>query len=297
MRIGLLGWDYSGIDPDGHHLVEYGRERGHETSFFTLEDMAYRPGPSGPTLTLRGEPAESFQAIINRCKLYGDDWQDRVERLSMLSNVPGVRLFDPADVWVTGYSKFLMAQRLAAAGLPVPQVRSVASLADVEAACAEWGPVILKPSFGYRGIDVERVVDPIAGKETAEDLLSRFPTLVCQPYLPTEGGEYRIVVAGDATPLNVLKLPAAGSWRCKTVEGASYERFDAPDELIDLSLRATRAMGMTLAGLDILPTADGYVILEVNPIPGFLALMGREQHRQVLGGVYDWVEESVAAKV
>lgn len=61
MRIGLLGWDYSGIDPDGHHLVEYGRERGHETSFFTLEDMAYRPGPSGPTLTLRGEPRIRFR--------------------------------------------------------------------------------------------------------------------------------------------------------------------------------------------------------------------------------------------
>lgn len=56
MKIGLLGWDYSGIDPDGISLVEYGRERGHEMSFFTLEEIAYRPGPSGVALTLGGEP-------------------------------------------------------------------------------------------------------------------------------------------------------------------------------------------------------------------------------------------------
>ncbi len=295
MKIGLLGWDYSGIDPDGISLVEYGRERGHEMSFFTLEELAYRPGPSGVTLTLGGEPAEAFDAVINRSKLYGDDWQDRVERLTMLSNVPGLRLFDPADVWVTGYSKFLMAQRLAAAGVPVPPTRSATSLADVEAACEEWGAVILKPSFGYRGTDVERVADFAADKAVAEELLSRYPTLVCQRFYPTSGGEYRITVAGQATPINMLKLPAPGSWRCKTMEGASFERFEAPDDLVDLSLRATRAMGITLAGLDILPAPDGYVVLEVNPVPGYLSMLGRDQHRQVLGGVFDWVEAKTSA--
>ncbi|GAA2109387.1 ATP-grasp domain-containing protein [Streptomyces synnematoformans] len=296
MKIGLLGWDYTGIDPDGPSLVEYGRERGHEMSFFTLEEIAYRTGPGGDVeLSLRGEPAAAFDAILNRAKLYGDDWQDRVERLTMLSDTPGPRMFDPAEAWLTGYSKFQMAQRLAAAGLPVPPLRSVTTTAEVEAVCAEWGQVIIKPSFGYRGQDVERIADYAADKALAEELLSRHRTLVCQPYYPTEGGEYRITVAGEVAPINMLKLPAAGSWRCKTLEGSSFERFDAPDELIELSVAATRAMGLTLSGLDVLPTPDGYVILEVNAVPGFLSLLGREQHRQVLGGVFDWVERSMAA--
>lgn len=294
MKIGVLGWDHSGIDPDGPGLVDHGRERGHETSFFTLEEVAYLPGSKGPVLTLNGDPAESFDAIINRCKLYGD-WQDRVERLTMLSNVPGLRLFDPADAWLIGYSKFLLAQRLAEAGLPIPPVRSVASHADVEAAVADWGQVIVKPSYGYRGMDVERIDNAAADKSVVDDLLSRYPTLVCQPFYPTGGGEYRVVVAGEATPLNILKLPAAGSWRCKTMEGSSYERFDAPDELVDISVRATRAMGLTLSGLDVLNTRDGYRILEVNAVPGFLSIMGREQQLQVFEGVYDWVEKQTAA--
>ena len=72
----------------------------------------------------------------------------------------------------------------------------------------------------------------------------------------------------------MLKLPAYGSWRVKTLEGATFERLDTPPELAELALRATRAMGMTLAGLDILPTPDGYVVLEVNPVAGFLNIFG-----------------------
>lgn len=294
MKIGILGWDYSGIDPDGPNLMEFGRERGHETSFCTLKEIDYRPGDRGPDLLLKGEPATSFDAIVCRAKLYGADFQDRIERMTMLSNVPGIRMFDPVDVWLNGCSKFLMNQQLAQAGLPVPPIRSATSLEDIAAACAEWGDVIVKPSFGFSGKDVERITDLTADKDVAERLLTTYQTLVCQPYYPTQYGEYRITIAGDVSPLNMLKLPAAGSWRCKTLEGASFERLDAPRDLLDLSFAATRCMGMTLAGLDILPTPDGYVILEVNPVPGFLDMFGREQHRATLGGVYDWVEKKVA---
>ncbi len=293
MKIGLLGWDYSGIDPDSVNLVDFGRERGHEMSLFTLEEIDYQPGgATGFALSLGGEPAESFDAVISRGKLYGDDFRDRIERLTLLSNVPGLRLFDPAEAWLAGDSKFRTIQLLAAHGLPVPPTRSVRSFEELEAACAEWGTVILKASFGFAGDGVERIVDPVADKAIVEGLLARHPTLLCQPYYPTEGGEYRITVAGDVTPLNILKLPAPGNWQCRTTMGATFERLDAPDDLIDIAVRATRAMGLTLAGLDILPAPDGYVILEVNPVPGFLDILGRTQHRQALAGVFDWVERA-----
>ncbi|WP_237318995.1 RimK family alpha-L-glutamate ligase [Streptomyces sp. JJ36] len=295
MKIGVLGWDYSGIDPDGFRLVDHGRERGHETSFATLDEVEFRPGPGGGTQVLvKGEPAESFDALINRSRVFGEGSQERVERLGMLSNVPGLRLFDPLDAWLTSCSKFRTAQALTAAGLPTPPVRSVSSLTEVEAACAEWGEVILKPSHGFAGTDVERIADFGAEKDLAEELLRRTPTLLCQPFYPTSGGEFRITVAGDATPINILKLPRPGTWRCKTLEGASFERLDAPAELTGLAVRAARAVGLSLAGLDILPHAGGYVVLEVNEVPGFLGILGAEQHRQVLDGVYTWVEKHTA---
>jgi ribosomal protein S6--L-glutamate ligase len=300
VKIGVLGWDHGDEDPDSPGLAEAGRGLGHDTSLFTLDEVSYAAAASGLRVLLGGEPAESFDAVICRANLYGDwhtrpftGWEERLERLQSVSAVLGGRMFDPADVWFAGYSKFLTAQKLAAAGLPAPPTRSAVSMADVAAAVAQWGPTVVKPSFGLRAMDVERVTDPAdpAAVAMVERLLGSYGTLLCTPYYPTEYGEFRLTVAGEAMPINMLKLPGYGAWRVKTLEGASFERLEAPAELADLALRAARAMGMTLAGLDILPTPDGYVILEVNPVAGFLNIFGEGPRQETFAAVYDWVEK------
>jgi ribosomal protein S6--L-glutamate ligase len=301
MKIGILGWDYGDDDPDSPGLLEMGRELGHDTSLFPLEEVTYVTSGSRVEVLVAGRPAESFDAIISRANILGDwrsldyrGFHDRMERLTMLSKVPGVRLFDPADVWFDGHSKFRTAQILTAAGVPVPPIRSASTPAEVTAAFEQWGMTIVKPSFGIRGFDVERIEDPVADADLVAKLLEHYGTLVCQPYYPTQYGEYRVVVAGEAVPITMLKLPAVGRWRVKTLEGASFEAFDPPQELRDIAVRATRAMGQSLAGLDILPTADGYIVLEVNPVAGFFDIFGPGPRREVFRGIYEWVEKRAA---
>ena len=303
MKICILGWDPGEDDPEGPALLAFGRERGHEMSLHTLQDVRYHRGAGDVTVRLGTEDVAGFDAVISRANLFGHqwsdhiqsgEWRDRVERLSMVSQVLGSRMFDSAEVWLTGYSKFLTAQRLADGGFPIPPFRSATSIEEVAAALDEWGDIIAKPSYGLRGIDVERVTDLDEQRTLVDDLLTCHGTLVCQPFYPTQFGEYRIYVAGEVAPIKMLKLPPVGTWRCKVTEDASFERFDAPDELIDLAVRATRQMGITLAGLDILPTPDGYRILEVNPVAGGLSIFGTRVHQEVLGGVFDWVEKRIA---
>ncbi|BCJ27222.1 ATP-grasp domain-containing protein [Actinocatenispora sera] len=304
MKIGILLWDRTGIDADALALLEFGKRRGHEMSGFTLEEVEYRRDDGPATVWANGIDVNSYDAVISRANLIGDVWQDdlaatagvfrdRTERLTMIGDVLGPRLFDPVDDWLCAESKFLMAQRLAAGGFPVPPFRSVSTVEDVAAALADWDDIILKPSYGLRGIDVERVTDLDADRSIVDSQLSRYGTVICQPFYPTQYGELRITVCGEVTPINMLKLPAAGSWRCKTLEGASWERFDAPDDLIDLAVRATRHQGLTWAGLDILPTADGYRILEVNTVPGFLTIFGDGPAAEGHAGVFDWIEKQI----
>lgn len=298
MKIGVLGWDRGVEDPDSPGLAEAGKARGHDTTLFLLEEISYRHGPGGLEVFLAGEPATAFDAVLSRANLYGqwregatlyDGWPDRVERLTMLGTVPGLPVFDPADVWFRGYSKFLTAQRLAAAGLPAAQTRSARTVGEVADAVAAWGTAVVKPSFGLRAMDVERIEDAAAQAPAIEAMLARYGTLVCTPFYPTQWGEYRVVVAGAEAPLTMLKLPAAGSWRVKTLEGASFERVDPPADLLELSLRAARTMEMTLAGLDVLPTADGWVILEVNPVAGFFDIFGDATRQDIYTATYDWI--------
>ncbi|MCX5066829.1 hypothetical protein OOJ91_13330 [Micromonospora lupini] len=290
MRIGVLAWDHGEEDDDSPVIAELGRERGHDTSLFTVEEIAVAAAPGGgPEVMFNGELGRSFDAVISRAQLHGD-WRDRVERLMLASNIPGVTMFDPVEVWQAAYSKFRMMQVLADAGLPVPPTRACRTPADVEAASREWGTVVVKPSYGRAGIDVERIADVADELPLIETLLARYGVLVCQPYYPTQYGEYRLTVSGDTMPMNMVKYPAVGQWKTRTLLGASFERVDIPPELADISIRATRAMGITLSGLDILPTEDGYVILECNAIPGNLNILGKESQRLAFEAMYEWVE-------
>ncbi len=295
MRIAVLGWDHGVMDPDGPVLVSHARRRGHTAHLASLEDLELLPERGGGfRVLLGGTDARELDAVLVRAKLFGDealDFRDRLERLTILDAVPGLAMFDTAKTWADTYSKVRTAQILAAAGLPATPLRSAVSHEQVRDAWEHWGgDIIVKPSYGLRGLDVERVRDPERDRDVLDGLFSRYTSLVCQPYYPTELGEYRITVAGERHPIDMLKLPAAGTWRCKTLEGASFERLDAPPDLVELSLAATREVGLTLSGLDVLRDGDRYVILEVNPVPGFLDIFGPEPHREVLDGVFDFVE-------
>jgi ribosomal protein S6--L-glutamate ligase len=114
------------------------------------------------------------------------------------------------------------------------------------------------------------------------------------PFYPTKHGEYRMTVAGDKSCVTMLKIPPVGAWRVKTREGATYERIDAPAELEEMAFRAVRLMGLTLSSVDALPVDGGYVILEVNSVPGSISMVGRAACQETMNGVYDWVERQVA---
>lgn len=290
MKIGVLGWDHGKIDPDSPGLVEAGRRRGHETSLFTLEEVGQAPARSGFELMFGPEPASAFDAVISRADLHGGRWQDRVERLTLVSSVPGLAMFDPAEVWVANQSKFRTLQRLAEVGLPTPPTRGCATLEDVAAALADWGEAVVKPSFGFSGTGVELVRDLDADKAMVEDLLERYGTLLAQPFLSTADGEYRITVAGDIAPINFLKIPAPGEFKCNLDQGATYRAIDPPADVLDVAVRACRAMGCTLGGVDIVPTPEGPMILEVNSVPGKLKILGEDIRQQTFDAVYETVE-------
>jgi ribosomal protein S6--L-glutamate ligase len=290
VKIGVLGWDHGKIDPDSPGLAEAGRRRGHETSVFTLEEIGFAPARNGYVLMFGPDPAAAFDAVVSRANLHGGHWRDRVERLTLASEVPGLAMFDPADVWVANQSKFRTIARLAGRGLPTPSTRGCTSLADVSAALADWGTTVVKPSWGFGGTDVELVRDLETDQPMVDDLLMRWGTLLAQPYLPAGEGEYRVTVADGKALLNLLKVAAPGQFKCNLAQGATLTAVDPPKEVVDVALEACRAMGVTLGGVDVLPTPDGPVILEVNSVPGKLGIIGEEIRQQVFDAVYDAVE-------
>ena len=266
MRIGIAAWDLE--DPDSPDLARTGRDLGHDTTVFYLADVTCRDTGDLLETTIKGEPLTEFDIIISRAEIRYHQAQADHERYALLCQEPGVTVLDPADVYLYAESKVLALRRLAAAGLPIAPTRVCRDLTEIGAALADWGEVVVKPSFGYGGSDVERVHHLGADRELIQDLLRKYERLLCQPYYPHPQGDFRVTVVGDEAPLTFIRVPRASGWKSNVNQGATAILATPPPELIEISKKAARVMGVTIAGLDFLPTPDGYQIIEFNNCPG-----------------------------
>lgn len=268
MRVGILGYRLD--DSESLELVDTGRSLGHETTIFVLEDVTCRPNRVGRVQVLiGGEPADAFDLVLSRAQIRATHTQLDYERYALLCGVPGLTVIDPADTYLAAESKFLGLQRMASVGLPIAPTRSCCTLEEVRQAFDNWGQIVLKPSFGLGGVDVERVLDLDAERATVEKLLAAYGVLVCQPYYPHPEGDVRVTVVGELTPLVVSRVPGSASWKSNVNMGASARRIVPDPELLERSKQAARVMGVTIAGLDFLPTPSGYRIVEFNNTPSW----------------------------
>ncbi|MFF8742528.1 MULTISPECIES: RimK family alpha-L-glutamate ligase [Streptomyces] len=279
MRLGILWWEPGEAESLG--IAEACRERGHEVTLFGLEDIGAGDTPLGTVPTIAGEEADAFDTVLSRAHIGAENWRDAVERLSLLSDTPGLAMLDPVGTHVRTVSKFAMLHRLTRSGIRVPPTRSVRTMADVEQAVDRWDRIVLKPSVGFRGIDVERFTHGLGLGERAKaaSLLDRYGVLICQPYYPHEG-DHRVLVIGEEPsvctrfhtsgdawkPFPGDGLPPGGSWDVR------IEVRDPSREMADIGIRATKAMGLSYAGVDVVETEDGPVVMEVNVVPGWGAL-------------------------
>ena len=85
-----------------------------------------------------------------------------------------------------------------------------------------------------------------------------------QDLVPPVGHDLRLLVAGDRVVGCIRRVAQAGEWRTNVALGARREPAVAPPVAIRMALDAARAVDATLVGVDLLPTEDGWTIVELN---------------------------------
>jgi RimK family alpha-L-glutamate ligase len=173
----------------------------------------------------------------------------------------------------TAIDKYLSLARLAAAGIPVPRSRVVQTPGAAEKAWAELGgDCVLKPLFGSRGRGLRRFsgTAELLTAVTAGDQSGGVTYL--QEFIPHGGWDVRILTVGSQT-FSMRRIAPAGDWRTNVSLGGRPEPFLPPPGWIDLALRAAACLDAEIAGVDLMPAADGrLLVLEVNGVPGWQGL-------------------------
>lgn len=192
--------------------------------------------------------------------------------IAQMEATPGVVVLNGADHVAAARDKLRGQQRLLAAGLPVPATALLRDPADARAMAARLGgpPLVVKVLAGTKGegVMLARTADEL---QAAIDVLwSAGTTLLLQEFVEeSEGRDVRVLVVGDRVLGAMLRQAPAGEFRANVAQGAKVASYRLDPEVEAYALRATAAMGLDIAGVDLLLRGDGYVVIEVNSAPGF----------------------------
>jgi gamma-F420-2:alpha-L-glutamate ligase len=95
-------------------------------------------------------------------------------------------------------------------------------------------------------------------------------TLITQEYLGDRPGEdLRVFVVGDKVIGAMLRTAPQGDFRANITHGGTGQAYQLTPEICDIALQTTRALGLTISGVDLLFDTRGFRVCEANSNPGF----------------------------
>ena len=182
--------------------------------------------------------------------------------LAAVLHARGARLVNPYPAIAASRDKIVAAQVLADARIPAPRTWVTGELSRLAPLLAE-APLILKPYHGWRGQGVRVVRDA--------DELRALPDpeqpVIAQEYFEGCGEDLRVYVAGE----RVFATKKPFSSTSFSVPGRPVA---VSDEVRGVALAVGRAFGLGLYGIDVLETARGPRVVDVNHFPGYKGCPG-----------------------
>jgi len=201
----------------------------------------------------------SLEEIIFRMDLL-----HRLQRLGMVVINPPLSIERSVD-------KFQTLALLEERGLPVPRTIATESPDEALKAFHELGgDVVIKPIFGSRGIGSTRISDPDVATRIFRTIAFYHGVLYLQEFVPHGFSDVRLFVVGDRIIAAMHRV--AQNWKTNVSLGARPIAFKPSEELEELAVKTAQVVGCKVAGVDILESEKGPLIIELNSQPGWRGL-------------------------
>ena len=175
---------------------------------------------------------------------------------------------------LTARNKYLALQALHAAGVKIPESILIASRNKNEEPTEYLSPpLVMKLLSGTQGIGVMRVRD---AKEAGPiiDTLSELDQMIClQKFLPNPGEDIRVFVIDEEIVGAMKRKAAPHEWRSNIHIGGQGIPHKPSKTEAETSIRAAEAVGVEIAGVDLISVDAQPYVIEVNASPGFRGLL------------------------
>ncbi|MGL5007799.1 MAG: 30S ribosomal protein S6--L-glutamate ligase [Plesiomonas sp.] len=219
-------------------------------------------------LYLAGKPLAFFDAVIPRIGPATAYYGSSIVRQFELA---GSYILNNAAAICCARDKLHSLQRLVAYGVAVPTTCFSHGADDTATAIRQLGsaPLVIKQIEGSQGIGVVLAESYRAAESMADAFRGLQTNIVLQEYIAeSQGADIRCFVIGDHVVAAMKRQAKIGEFRSNLHRGGSAQAVELSAAEQDIAIRATQAIGLHVAGVDILRSARGPLVMEVNASPG-----------------------------
>ena len=204
-----------------------------------------------------------------------------IKKTKVLNNAHAFRL---------ARNKWQSLQLLAAYGLPIPSTSYIGELVESSSQLVLHSPsVVLKTLVGMQGAGVELCEGKAIALSKLETLKQAGEKALVQDFIAeTRGKDIRAFVIGKQVVAGMQRTAGNGNFRANLHQGGKAESIDLTEEEKMIAIQATKAIGLDVAGVDLIRTNQGPMILEVNASPG-LEGIEKVSGKDIAGMMVDYV--------
>jgi ribosomal protein S6--L-glutamate ligase len=274
-------------------LKEVALSRGHDVSIIKYKECYASIEQNNPTVSYRGDDLATYDAIIPRIASSMTRYGTAIVRQLEMQ---GVYTISSSLAINRSRDKLRSMQVLAKAGVGIPKTVVSRNSTDIDDLIDKLGgtPVIIKLARGTHGNGVVLAESKKAAKSVLQALyLSNEDgtNVLLQEFVKESAGtDIRAFVVGGRVVASMKRQSLDDDFRSNLHKGGEGTKIKLTEEERKMAIKAAKAMGLNVAGVDMMRSARGPLILEVNASPGFgiEAVSGRD----VATPIIEYIEQN-----
>ena len=255
-------------------IIEAAEQRGHEIVVIDVLRAYMNIAAHKPSIHYRGEALEGFNAVIPRIGAsvthYGLAVLRQFEMMGVVSLNESVAIGRSRD-------KLRSLQLLSRRGIGMPLTGYASKPDDIADVIKMVGgaPLVVKLLQGTQGIGVVLAETQKAAESVIEGFMGVKADILVQEYIKEAGGsDIRCFVIDGKVVAAMKRQAPKGEFRSNLHRGGTSSLIKITPEERSTAVRAARIMGLNVAGVDLLRSNHGPVVMEVNSSPGLEGIEG-----------------------
>ena len=274
-------------------LKEVSRSRGHQVKVVKYKECYASIEQNHPVVSYRGEELRGFDVVIPRIASHMTRYGTAIVRQLEMQ---GVYTVSSSIAINRTRDKLRSMQLLSKAGVAIPKTVFSRNTADIDDLIEMVGgvPVIIKLARGTHGNGVVLAETKRMAKSALQALYLHNEdgtNILLQEFIKESAGtDIRAFVVGGRVVASMKRQSLDDDFRSNLHKGGEGTSIKLTEEERKMAVRAARAMGLSVAGVDMMRSARGPLVLEVNASPGF----GIEKitKRDVATPIIEYIEQN-----